>query len=276
MRNKPQQSVVLHPERAGAFCREKSGIHSFAPLFSPLKKVVLEIRGTPEAAGKKAVFVSDLHWQDRCDQRKLLDQAVAFIRREKADYIFFGGDGCGDAATLDQLPDVLQKFSSLAPAAIAVPGNWEEGKTWISEEKWRDIYRRGGFDYLINETFDGGIIHVAGLSCRFTGDDLPQLPAPAENSVNIVLAHRTGSFFAAQDFHHSGKYQLVLTGHTHGGQIRIPGAGAFLHTGYYGMDYGLYRHRANNCRLFVSAGISEGKYPIRFNCRREIVVVKFV
>ena len=68
-------------------------------------------------------------------------------------------------------------------------------------------------------------------------------------------------------------FDLILAGHSHGGQIRIPFWGALVKP--YGVgkyDLGLYQTKAGP--LYVNSGIGTWYMPVRFNCRPEITVIE--
>jgi len=66
-------------------------------------------------------------------------------------------------------------------------------------------------------------------------------------------------------------FDLVLAGHTHGGQVRLPGIGApWLPFDSAGLDAGWFERRGT--RLYVSRGIGTSILPIRFLCRPELAV----
>ena len=98
----------------------------------------------PEIAGKKFLFISDLHWNDSAKNRLIAAEITAIISEFRPDYLIFGGDQCGDAETLDSLKPVLTAFAAMVPCALAVNGNWESGKDWIPAAFWRDDAAHGG------------------------------------------------------------------------------------------------------------------------------------
>jgi hypothetical protein len=85
---------------------------------------------------------------------------------------------------------------------------------------------------------------------------------------NILLIHYPAW---AKEF--KEKFDLILAGHSHGGQVRLPFYGALIvpfSVDEY--DLGLFQTKAGP--LYVNAGIGWFPYPIRFNCRPEITVVE--
>jgi predicted MPP superfamily phosphohydrolase len=110
-----------------------------------------------------------------------------------------------------------------------------------------------------------GKINLVGVA--HLGPNHP-LPLPKPGMKNILLIH-----YPAWAKAFDQKFDLVLAGHSHGGQVRIPFYGAvmlpFLVDEY---DLGLFQTKAGP--LYVNAGIGWFPYPIRFNCRPEITVIE--
>ena len=94
----------------------------------------------------------------------------------------------------------------------------------------------------------------------------------SERDCRIVLAHNPDS--ADTDF--EGRIDLMLSGHTHGGQIRIPFYGPPVlpvsnKTYSSGLKISTKQHP-----VFISRGIGWAIYPVRFNCFPEIPVLELV
>jgi predicted MPP superfamily phosphohydrolase len=72
-----------------------------------------------------------------------------------------------------------------------------------------------------------------------------------------------------------GGYDLVLAGHTHGGQVRIPGVGAVVTNCTLPPALAAGLHRIGGAWLHVSPGLGTGRFsPIRFNCRPEATLLR--
>ncbi len=89
----------------------------------------------------------------------------------------------------------------------------------------------------------------------------------AEADFRIVLSHSPDQFPRAA----SAGVELVVSGHNHGGQIRLPVFGPILMPSRYSrhFDRGFFRSRDGASTLYVSQGIG-GKHPIRYGCTPEI------
>jgi predicted MPP superfamily phosphohydrolase len=88
---------------------------------------------------------------------------------------------------------------------------------------------------------------------------------------NILLSHRPEEF----DIYANSKYDLVLTGHAHGGQVRIPFIGGLVapNQGLFPeYDSGIFT--SNNTTMVVSRGIGNSIIKLRVNNRPEIVLIE--
>ena len=120
---------------------------------------------------------------------------------------------------------------------------------------------------------------LLGLDCSHDQEtDAEQLEslitqAPA-GAYRVLLYHSPDLMPAAPQF----GIDLYLCGHTHGGQVRLPGYGALITSSRLGKQYEMGHYRTNDTHLYVSRGIGMegmGAPRIRFLCPPEIVLVSF-
>lgn len=232
----------------------------------------------PDAVGRRLVFISDLHYHGSGIEERRIGALASALDECRADLILLGGDAAGDACHLKELPAVLRKLAACAPAALAIPGNWERGKRWLDLDFWRGVYADGGFELLCNEGRETGAFYVYG------GDDLihgyPEVPPEhcGNGCFRILLVHRPDAVISCDSGDLISGWQLALCGHTHGGQWRLPGAGPFYVPSFYRrrFDRGWFRRRGGELRMFVSSGAGELSLPGRWNCPREAAVIELV
>jgi predicted MPP superfamily phosphohydrolase len=144
--------------------------------------------------------------------------------------------------------------------------------------------KEAGWHVLCNERITletaAGRVDVVGLDDPHIGAASPaqvdwSAPTPpASLRLGVVHAPYVG---VLDHFAHAG-FDLVLTGHTHGGQVRVPGFGALVNNCDLPlrMSRGLSRYGGRTW-LHVSAGLGTSRYaPVRFACRPELSVLDLV
>ncbi|OGV68054.1 MAG: hypothetical protein A3K19_27000 [Lentisphaerae bacterium RIFOXYB12_FULL_65_16] len=233
----------------------------------------------PALAGKRLLFFSDLHWanQGREHRERLITQINAIA----ADWIAFGGDLIRFLEFATAAFGILRELRA-GLAKLAVLGNRERIHEWFGMDRWHALYREAGFELLVNETW----LDPACTAITFTGIDDPRWghpdlrcaeSAPADR-FRVLLTHSPDAVG-----HTTGQRlgDLVLAGHTHGGQIRLPLVGAlYTSSGYWRQfDRGWRRRQSDGTQLYVTTGVGETRYPMlerRILCPAEFAVFEFV
>ncbi|GAA2817726.1 metallophosphoesterase [Saccharopolyspora taberi] len=154
------------------------------------------------------------------------------------------------------------------------PLPWRDLRAAMTERGWIDAtHRRHALDV-------GGVrLHVAGLDDpHLHRDKYSKIagPVPADAQLNLGVTHSPEP--RVLDAFADDGYDLVLAGHTHGGQLRLPGYGALV------TNCELDRSRARGAstwgehmRLHVSAGLGTSPYaPVRFACPPEATLLTLV
>ncbi len=153
---------------------------------------------------------------------------------------------------------------------------WRELVGELADRGWCDLgNRRDGL------TVDGRTLALAGVDDpHLRYDDLGAVAgAPDDADIAIAVAH--APYLRVLDQFTADGYPLVVAGHTHGGQLRVPGYGALVTNCDldHGRARGLHRHRADGRTswLHVSAGLGTSPYaPVRFCCRPEATLLTLV
>ncbi len=234
----------------------------------------------PALAGRSLAFFSDLHWRGKEGDR--VAALVETINGLSPDWIVFGGDLMRNLA---DLPGALAHLAGLRAARgkIAIRGNRESVHFWKGVDFWRDAYAEIGFVLLVNQLLgpqETGGLCFAGLDDpRHGNPDLDVLSrARAERAPLVVTLVHTPDVVGNQGERFLG--QLVLAGHTHGGQIRIPGLGPIYTSSIYGsqFDRGWFE-RTDGTLMYVTAGAGETGHNLlrrRLFCPAELVLLEFV
>jgi predicted MPP superfamily phosphohydrolase len=226
----------------------------------PTRLKVRALRVANGRLGLRFVHFSDLHHKG---DRIYLHSVVETINSLTPDFCCFTGDLI-EAAPF--LPETMEILSGIRSPVFGVPGNHDY---WSGADFGyiRKCFQATGGEWLLDEqvVVAGGKITLHGAS----GLRLSTVPAPRPGeSMNILLVHYPA--WAKRLGNRS--YDLILAGHSHGGQLQLPFFGApFLP---YNVDeYVMGRYQTKAGPLYVNPGIGYiGEMDFRFNCPPEITV----
>lgn len=226
--------------------------------------------GAPEPGRRplRVVHLSDVHVRHVGSRERRLAELV---RAERPDLVVLSGDLLGEGDALAALGEVLGSLGGVP--VLGVEGNWEH-LLKLPEAALRETFAAHGARLLVNEVAfverDGRRVAVVGLDDWSAGAPDPGRAAAglaAERNL-LLLEHEPGyreTWPGALPVP-----SLMLSGHTHGGQIAVigravlpPGSGRYLHGWYGGAPFPLY----------VSRGVGWSVLPIRLGARPEIVVI---
>ncbi|WP_274648606.1 metallophosphoesterase [Paenibacillus humicola] len=248
--------------------------HFIEPRMISVVNRTLAFRRIPVSfAGKRVIHFSDVHLDfyfglDR--MQRLIEQIQAL----SPDMICFTGDlyhnhvgksGAACSMLLNRLKAPLGKW--------AVLGNHDYDAGVSNVEK---VLVDGGFTLLTNRSavIEQGSdrIQIAGIDDFFFGS--PNYRTVFErvdlNRFTMLLAHEPD--FADQTIRYP--VDLQLSGHSHGGQVRLPLIGPLvLPEMARKYPQGLYRLGEGKLLLYTNRGIGMSNYPFRFLCRPEITVL---
>jgi predicted MPP superfamily phosphohydrolase len=225
----------------------------------------LKIRRVRIGNGKPAhrfVHFSDLHHKG---DRKYLQTVVNVVNSLAPDFVCFTGDIVEEQKFLTE---ALELMSQIKSPMFGVPGNHDYWSRISFEPVFKSFGATGGA-WLLDEahaTADGQI-NIIGVSCSHANQALLPLNPSVKNILLMhypVWAKKVGG----------QKFDLMLAGHSHGGQVRVPFYGALVLP--YGVDeYDLGLFQTKSGPLYVNPGIGYiGDNDFRFNCRPEITVIE--
>ena len=118
---------------------------------------------------------------------------------------------------------------------------------------------------------DGKYLYIAGLGDRDTREVKPKAALKNTSFPRILLTHHPDVFYEVEE-----QTDLMLAGHTHGGQVVLPLWGPILIPTDYPKKFAHGMVEENGNRIIVTKGIGTSILPIRFNCKPEIVVIHFI
>jgi predicted MPP superfamily phosphohydrolase len=236
-----------------------------------VEQVQVPLKNLPSGLGGfKIVQMSDIHLYPYT-QLGLVQEAVSVANALRPDLVVLTGDYVlQTAASIFDLAPVLASLNARY-GVFSIVGNHD---VWTNVDVVRAGLEESGIPVLRNEGITlgagGSLINLAGLDDGWSGrpDLVTTLASLPTGIPTILLAHEPD---LADAFSLDGRVSLQLSGHTHGGQIRLPGIGApflpFLGRKY---DRGLYK--VNDMWLYTNSGLGL-VFPFRFNCPPEVTEI---
>lgn len=244
--------------------------------------------------GYRILHVSDIHFDESIASNSDLWEALR--SGDLANIILI----TGDFITYDRYTNSLVEQLAGATAkdgVFGVLGNHDYMVSNIAQHFYHDILRRSrvsnnwhslvyllkniGVRVLINEyvsvrTEAGVLIFIEGTDDPVIGNpEIAEREAEYDSSsFKVLMSHSPDILYSAEL--RKKKYDLILSGHTHGGQIRLPGIGPlFTATKYAKRNEcsGTYKI-TDGTFVNVSSGVGHSLLPIRFNCPAELVVLE--
>ena len=222
----------------------------------------------------KIVFFGDTHLGEFNDNDQL-DRIVAKINAENPDLVIFTGDLIGSSGDFTADPEAIaQSLGQIQAtyAKVAVIGNHEYAL--LDQYNYEDLMEAGGFTVLVDDWLDITELNVRllGLDDVYRGNPDTTLADEAlDGTYNILITHEPDIV----DKMASDQVQLVLAGHTHGGQISLPYLTEKILPAN-GKKYvkGLFSIGSEGqTKLFVTKGTGMTKLPFRFMNVPEIVAI---
>lgn len=227
----------------------------------------------PELAGLSIAHLSDLHYTGKIG-RAYFEEVVRRANQLNADLIAITGDLLDKSDLVEWLPDTLGRLH--APLGVwCVLGNHDRR---VDTARLRAKLAELGIETLGGRT---AMIEYNGTPILLAGNELPwfkpaaDLPVqdalPDGEPLRILLSHSPDQVNWARQRH----FDLMLAGHTHGGQIRLPGIGPLVSPSFYGAKYASGTFELPPTVMHVSQGIS-GKTPLRYCCPPELAKLVLV
>ena len=226
--------------------------------------------------GFRIVQLSDFH---NTTLGKENNQLIEQLKEAKPNIIVITGDFIDSRMTdVDKAISFIEKIKDIAPIYY-VTGNHESR---VKDEY--DLLEKSFHEFNVNVLRnDNQMIEMNQDKIQISGIDDPAMFKDKMNYVHylnklgnkdiytILLSHRPEYF----DLYVEYEYPLVLCGHAHGGQIRLPFIGGILAPGqgfFPKYDAGLYHKK--NTNMIVSRGIGNSLFPLRINNHPEIIVIE--
>lgn len=225
----------------------------------------------------KIAFFSDLHAGSPLIDEKYLINLVERINSHSVDIVLIGGDLLINGVIggkFMEITRVVQHLKKLkAPLGkYVVLGNHD---WWSDAVKIKRELSLNGFVVLENESQlidieNGQKMNLIGIGDRFTNhsDPIKAFSQISEKYPSIVFMHDPASLFEIKN-----KFFLALAGHTHGGQVYVPGIGAIITPTDAPRAWAKGWTEFELGSLYVSQGIGTSILPVRMNAPPEFLIL---
>ncbi len=248
----PGGSRVVHAEPGSALVAIEETEHT------------VHVEGLRE--GLRVLQVTDVHLRG---DDEVLRATCAAVSRQRPDLLVLTGDVVTRGWSRDAADEFLAALPDAPLGKYAIIGNWEY---WAGAppDTWRWFLERHGIRLLLDENVDLGPVQLVGTDDLLAGrPDLGRAFAGVNASrPSLVLTHSPALF---PEIARVG-VPLVLSGHTHGGQVVIPGIGsAFLPRASGDYPWGWYPQGPS--WLFVCRGLGWSVAPVRWRSPPELATV---
>jgi predicted MPP superfamily phosphohydrolase len=223
-------------------------------------------------AGLRIGFITDTHVGPFITADDLA-RATALLAAERPDLVLFGGDYVSESPRyIGPAIEVVRDLVSETPlGGFAVLGNHDLS---VSAPKVTTALEGAGIPVLRNAalpvSYRGSDLWLTGVDETLLGrPDPPSAFAPVPAGAAVIALWHEPQF--AEHAAAQGAF-LQLSGHTHGGQIRLPGVGA-VGLPIHGKRYVMGLNRVDRMTIYTARGVGVYRPPLRFNCPPEVTLL---
>jgi predicted MPP superfamily phosphohydrolase len=226
----------------------------------------------PAFDGYRLVQFSDIHLGTGMTPERLT-RIVAMVNEQQPDAITITGDFVTHGSMEGLAPLLVAALSGLKAkdVRLAILGNHDH---WTNPGAVRQVIRDSGLIDLSNKVYTlrrgEATFHIAGVDDYWERQDrlddvLAALPA---DGGAMLLAHEPDYADISAE---TRRFDLQISGHSHGGQVVIPFVGPLV-VPSYGRKYPLGQYQVGEMIQYTNRGVGTISPAIRFNCRPEITV----
>ena len=203
-----------------------------------------------------------------------LDKLIDYVNTLNVDLVTLTGDYFSYVTKgyEQSLQDSFKKIESKY-GKFGVLGNHDH---WMGSKKVRDIFTNSNVIDLSNDVYtlekDGEFLNICGVdSCTVCADNLDKVLAKMKKDTpSILLAHEPD--FAKQSSQ-TNRFDLQISGHSHGGQFIIPKFETTPFRGPNSRKYPVGIYEVGNMIQYTSKGLGTNSFRLRVNCKPEITII---
>ncbi len=251
------------------------GYGLFEASWFRVAKLSVSVRNLPTPfSGLTIALLTDLH-HGRFTSLHYIQTIVDVTNSLQPDLVLLGGDYA--LASAKYIPPCFEVLSELRPrlGMFGVLGNHDH---WYSSSLTKESMRKAKVAEVTNTGYwlmlRGERLRIAGVDDLWEGvQDLNSALGDARSDdACILLSHNPDYVETLTDC----RVSLVLSGHTHGGQVVLPGPYAPFVPSKYGIKYLHGLVQTDSSQVYVSRGLATVGPPIRFNARPEVSLLTLV
>lgn len=203
-----------------------------------------------------------------------LDKLIDYVNTLNVDLVTLTGDYFSYVTKgyEQSLQDSFKKIESKY-GKFGVLGNHDH---WMGSKKVRDIFTNSNVIDLSNDVYtlekDDEFLNICGVdSCTVCADNLDKVLAKMKKDTpSILLAHEPD--FAKQSSQ-TNRFDLQISGHSHGGQFIIPKFETTPFRGPNSRKYPVGIYEVGNMIQYTSKGLGTNSFRLRVNCKPEITII---
>ena len=228
-------------------------------------------RLTPALDGFRIALMSDHHLFP-FTPRELVESAAEQTNALRPDLILLGGDFvCTDVESIRELAPILGRLNAKY-GVFAILGNYD---CWLEPDLIRAQLAAQSIEVLVNRGVhvgpSAGRFFLAGLDSVWKGapDPIRAFAGYRDGNVALALVHEPDYFLTLVRL---TPVDVQLSGHSHGGQVRIPAFGPVI-LPPWGQIYHTGLYELNGRFVYTGRGLGMVELPLRFNCPPELTEI---
>ena len=237
-----------------------------------LERVEIPIKNLkPALEGFTIVQLSDIHLRPYT-KPDLVRQAVEMSNALRPDLVVLTGDYVWrEQEAAFELTPILAGLNA-QHGVYSVLGNHDH---WLDVEVTKRAFAESGLPMLINKGLEisagNGSFYLAGMDDGWSGQpDLNKAVEKAPSGIPIILLLHEPDL--VDEISRDPRISLQLSGHTHGGQVLLPGQPPIF-TPDLGKKYSQGLFRVNDTWLYTNRGLGVISVPLRLNCPPEVTLL---
>lgn len=214
------------------------------------------------------VFLTDIHYGPTVSA-SFLNDIISKTNELDPDIVLLGGDYLfKDPSNISFVAEKLSRIHS-RKGIYAVFGNHDY---WLNINEFKKEFRKNGIKDLTNTGYWIDNIKICGVGDLYCDEqNLNTLNDVTMQDFVILLSHNP-DYYLKMNKKYKKKIDLMISGHTHGGQINLPLLGAITTQTKLGRRFRCGFFKMKDLSFYVSRGLGTVEIPVRINCPSELTL----